>query len=446
VARGGTTVKNRLRGLAGLPGDQEPEVERTALTREQVVRAALELLDDVGLEGLSMRSLADRLGVRAASLYWHLRDKDQLLDLLAEAILAEVPEPAGGPWRAELEGFAAGFRQVLLAHRDAARIVGGLQVGPSALRRYDGLLARLLAAGFASADAADAAVLLFAHYVPAFVADEAGAAPPPDAGPRGDFGAPLEGVESGTLEIGGGASQLTVRADPELRELYAGHFEGRAPRIEAADGVVRIGGLGHGRRHAGQLVLTAGIPWAVAVAGGARRLSMDLRAAHLRSLALNGGASDVTVQLGRPSGTVTIVVSGGASRMSLHRPPGSAIRVLVAGGVSRLVLDDLQFGAVGGETRWQTPDFAAAEDRYDVELRGGASRLTIDAAVEAAPDGAPPEGAAVDAPDPLRGLSTAGLPSLAAAAGRIVDPDADARFRSGLRLVLDGLDRRLAGA
>src|SRR5262252_3721695 len=115
----------------------EPPQERVGLTREQVVRAALDLLDEVGLGGLSMRGLADRLGVRAASLYWHLRDKEQLLDLLSEAILGEVPEPAGGPWRPALEGLAQSYRRVLLAHRDAARVVAGFQSGPAALRRYE---------------------------------------------------------------------------------------------------------------------------------------------------------------------------------------------------------------------------------------------------------------------------------------------------------------------
>src|SRR5215472_14591008 len=144
---------------AGRPN--EPAAERVGLTREQVVRAALDLLDEVGLGGLSMRGLADRLGVKAASLYWHLRDKEQLLGLLSEAILEEVPEPAEGAWRPLLEAFARDFRRVLLGHRDAARVVAGFQSGPAALRRYERLVAGLLAAGFTASDAADAAILLF---------------------------------------------------------------------------------------------------------------------------------------------------------------------------------------------------------------------------------------------------------------------------------------------
>jgi len=87
---------------------------------------ALQLLDEVGMDGLTMRALAERLGVKAASLYWHLRDKDQLADLLLEAINAQIPEPPPGlPWREQLERGAWEWRQALLKHRDAARLAMG---------------------------------------------------------------------------------------------------------------------------------------------------------------------------------------------------------------------------------------------------------------------------------------------------------------------------------
>ena len=98
------SVGNQLLQLVGLGAEG----------RERLVRAALDLLGEAGLEGLTMRTLAERLGMRAASLYWHIRNKDQLLGLLAEAIVAEVPEPAPDlPWRAQLEAFATDYRDVL---------------------------------------------------------------------------------------------------------------------------------------------------------------------------------------------------------------------------------------------------------------------------------------------------------------------------------------------
>ena len=84
----------------------EERSERGALDRERVVRVALELLDEVGLDDLSMRRLAERLGVTAASLYWYVRDKSELLDLLADAMSAELPfdrDVSGLSWRAQLE-------------------------------------------------------------------------------------------------------------------------------------------------------------------------------------------------------------------------------------------------------------------------------------------------------------------------------------------------------
>src|SRR4030088_2143916 len=81
--------------------EMSPEEERQrGLTRERLVEAALELINQEGLDALSMRALADRLDVKAASLYWHVRDRRELLELLAESIL-ETVRPARGrsDWR-----------------------------------------------------------------------------------------------------------------------------------------------------------------------------------------------------------------------------------------------------------------------------------------------------------------------------------------------------------
>src|SRR5437764_10081553 len=64
---------------------------KAAIDLDQIVKAALQLLDEVGLDGLTMRRLAERLGIRAASLYRHVRDKDELLVLLADEISGEIP-------------------------------------------------------------------------------------------------------------------------------------------------------------------------------------------------------------------------------------------------------------------------------------------------------------------------------------------------------------------
>ena len=77
--------------------------KRRTLDQARVVRAALALLDEAGLDELTMRRLADRLGVKAASLYRHVRNKDELLALLGDEISAEIPlPPASGGWQQQL--------------------------------------------------------------------------------------------------------------------------------------------------------------------------------------------------------------------------------------------------------------------------------------------------------------------------------------------------------
>ncbi len=142
--------------------DPKPRSE-PGLDQRQIVQAALGLLDEVGFDGLTMRNLAQKLGIKAASLYWHVRGKQELLSLLAEEICAPMCEPDRTlPWRNQLEVLANEFRRVLLAHRDAARVLAssGAPSGPKRLRLTEIGLKTLLDAGFGHEDAAYAGFLL----------------------------------------------------------------------------------------------------------------------------------------------------------------------------------------------------------------------------------------------------------------------------------------------
>ena len=153
--------------------DPKPPVE-PALDQRQIVQAALGLLDEVGFDGLTMRSLAKKLGIKAASLYWHVRGKQDLLSLLAEEICAPMREPDRTlPWFSQLEVLGNEYRQVLLAHRDAARVLAssGALMGPNRLRLTEIVLRTLLDAGFGHKDAAYAGFLLN-DYVVMFVSEE----------------------------------------------------------------------------------------------------------------------------------------------------------------------------------------------------------------------------------------------------------------------------------
>jgi len=151
----------------------KPQAE-PALDQRQIVQAALGLLDEVGFDGLTMRSLAKKLGIKAASLYWHVRGKQDLLSLLADEICAPMREPDRTlPWFSQLEVLGNEYRQVLLAHRDAARVLAssGAPMGPNRLRLTEIVLRTLLEAGFDHKDAVYAGSLLN-DYVVMFVSEE----------------------------------------------------------------------------------------------------------------------------------------------------------------------------------------------------------------------------------------------------------------------------------
>ncbi|HEX2097907.1 MAG TPA: hypothetical protein VHF46_02475 [Rubrobacteraceae bacterium] len=78
-----------------------------------------------------------------------------------------------------------------------------------------------------------------------------------------------------------------------------------------------------------------------------------------------------------PPGTATLRVLGGASDLTIHHPKGVAARILARDGSSKLAFDEQHFGAIGGETRWQSPDYEGATDRYDIDVFGGANELTV---------------------------------------------------------------------
>jgi len=151
-----------------------PAAARTPLTREGILAAALRVLDRDGLDGVSMRAVAEELGTGAASLYWHVRNKEALLELVVDRVLGEIelplPEPAR--WQEQLKEVARTTRRVFRRHRDIARFtLGRVPLGPSLVRIAEWQLALLRAAGVpdrACAYAGD----LFGLYVGAYGTEE----------------------------------------------------------------------------------------------------------------------------------------------------------------------------------------------------------------------------------------------------------------------------------
>jgi len=121
------------------------------LQRDQVVRAALDLLDEVGLDAFTTRALTDRLGVQRGALYWHVKSKRELLTAVAELITRPVFEDmdaATGDWADRFAVFAHRLREVMLAHRDGARLIAShIQPQPQGMRRLEANLARFAEQG-----------------------------------------------------------------------------------------------------------------------------------------------------------------------------------------------------------------------------------------------------------------------------------------------------------
>jgi AcrR family transcriptional regulator len=119
------------------------------LTRQVVLRAAVGLADEVGIEALSMRSLGQVLGVEAMSLYNHVASKDDLLDGMVDTVVAEfdLPDPSG-PWKAAIRSSALSAHDVLLRHPWACgMIVTRPKVGRSMLSYMDAVVGVLRSAG-----------------------------------------------------------------------------------------------------------------------------------------------------------------------------------------------------------------------------------------------------------------------------------------------------------
>lgn len=122
------------------------------LDQAAIVKAAFEVLDHQGLDGLSVRLVAERLGVQAPALYWHVHNKAELLGLMALtfAEAADLAHPDGMTWREKLTLSARLRRQAMLKHRDSARLCVVVEPRKSAADAAPLLVAPLVAAGLDS--------------------------------------------------------------------------------------------------------------------------------------------------------------------------------------------------------------------------------------------------------------------------------------------------------
>jgi TetR/AcrR family transcriptional regulator, tetracycline repressor protein len=124
------------------------------VNREILARGALKLLNQAGLEQLTLRRLGVELKVQPAAMYWHFKSKEELIDQMATMVLAEgapslVPTRRQSDWRAWVVAFGEGMRKTLLRYRDGARMVAGTRLtNTEYMKTAEAVGTQLVAAGF----------------------------------------------------------------------------------------------------------------------------------------------------------------------------------------------------------------------------------------------------------------------------------------------------------
>ena len=140
---------------APLPTQTDPTAQpRIPLSRERVLAAAIELADEGGIESLTMRKLAQALGVEAMSLYNHVANKGDIVEAIVDRIVSEIELPADGDWETAIRTYAIDVHEALLLHPWSCSLVMSPSMNfaePNARMRYiEWMLGRLREAGFSA--------------------------------------------------------------------------------------------------------------------------------------------------------------------------------------------------------------------------------------------------------------------------------------------------------
>jgi AcrR family transcriptional regulator len=189
---------------------------RDPLTREAIVAAAIRVLDEEGLAGLSMRRVGEELDTGAASLYWHVGSKDGLLDLVFDELVREqvdaIPDPEPDRWQVQFKDVARGMRATTHRHRDVVEMsIGRIPMGPNALRFSERIIAILRAGGLPD-ELAVQGFLLLTSLVNGFTMDEAGY--------EDDGGGPVpQATEEAADMVRGYLTSLPAGQFPNLAEV-----------------------------------------------------------------------------------------------------------------------------------------------------------------------------------------------------------------------------------
>ena len=200
----------------------------------------------------------------------------------------------------------------------------------------------------------------------------------------GKLSAPLGDLRRGRLVVAADMMRLHVRAGAGISELYQAHFEGPPTQVRVEGGTVTISYprrlLGPGsKRRVADVTLNGAIPWEIAIRGDAAEVTTELEGIDLARLEIKGSVSTIQVDLPTPTGPVPVHIGGAASSIAVRRPAQVAARVHLKGWVSTFAFDEQRFTNFGKNERLQTPGYATAEQRYDIEVASSASSVNITA-------------------------------------------------------------------
>jgi AcrR family transcriptional regulator len=188
-----------------------PTGRRGQLTRDRVLRGALAVADAGGIAALTIRSLAEELGVKPMTVYYYVANKDEILDGIVDIVFSEIHLPASGEdWRAQLTERARSARAVLRAHPWATPLMESRRTpGPVTLRHHDAVLGTLRTAGFTLAATAHAYALLDA-FIYGHALQEAAL--------------PFEGPD-GPQDVAAPVRELMAAGDyPHMTEMVVGYY------------------------------------------------------------------------------------------------------------------------------------------------------------------------------------------------------------------------------
>ncbi|MET0791386.1 MAG: TetR/AcrR family transcriptional regulator C-terminal domain-containing protein [Polyangiaceae bacterium] len=155
-----------------------------ALSQDRIARAALKLIDRSGLDSFSMHKLGAALSCEAMSLYHHFKGRGEVLDAVAELLMAEVSAPPDGSWQDRLRGFAASYRSVALKHPRAFPLLATRPINrPGGFGMLESISATLRSAGFRAETAGRLVLLIGCWCNGALLAEIAGSEARPDPTP-----------------------------------------------------------------------------------------------------------------------------------------------------------------------------------------------------------------------------------------------------------------------